>query len=150
MHIFLRGLSGLVQAFIGAYLGALLLLLICVVLGKAATAGDLFSAKLFAYSFFGVLLLAWWVGPAGFLFGIFMMPRIRKWTNDESWPKGFVLGGLMGLLTAVCLHVVAADMPILPLTYVYFPLYCALWCAVYARFIARWTDHTAAKADDVA
>jgi hypothetical protein len=141
-----RALIGIAQAVAGAYVGLRffgLALSAGLAIAEPQQAGsESFLAELFMLANLGTIYFAWWIVPMGVLFGLFLKQRIRRWHRQTAWQQGAGLGAGLGLATAVLFvtPMLLGDGPSPPPWYigpslVFFPVYCAAWCALYSRFV---------------
>jgi hypothetical protein len=93
----------------------------------------------------GCLAMSWWIIPISIIFGHFLVPRILLWPASSATMKGFQLGAALGFITAILFALIPPPPPRLTLVvgYLFLPLYCGVWCALYSRWHVR--DRETAK-----
>jgi hypothetical protein len=111
MSVLRKVLLGAIEALAGAYVGAILFLLILA--SKAAPpATDTPRAdlgwdgvvELVTLAAGGVLALVWWIVPVGAMFNLMLKPRIRSWVRSTATLSGSAIGLGLGLITAALLR----------------------------------------------
>jgi hypothetical protein len=134
------------QALSGAYVGAMLFFLVLYLTQPAEPESrglhfDWTSAReLLTAAFAGVAALVWWIVPIGIVFSRVLSPRIEAWPRSTAATRGALLGAILGLLTSIAFLFAArgsaTPAPVIRTAFVFLPIYCAVWCAMYSRRIA--------------
>jgi hypothetical protein len=138
---------GVAYAVMGAYAGAILFLVTAGIIQSfvdpqdAATFWTSESLRdLFLYPLAGILILSWWIVPAGAFVGFYFCPRLSQWPRKVAVLRGILLGAALGLLTAVFFTLVSwhsTPRPTIQLSFAFLPVYCAVWCGGYSWLNAK-------------
>lgn len=135
------GITGVVQALVGAYLGAALYIRLTTLWDpgqKPLAAGETFTIAAVA-----LLVFSWWIVPMGAAFGVFAKPVIRRWSAREASLRGVVLGALLGAASAWL--AMKAPVPFMEGRHMGFSVdqfwfmvaYCGAWCGLYSWEVTR-------------
>jgi hypothetical protein len=139
-------IRGMVQSVAGAYVGAVLFLVTGIVdsfVHKKGTEmlwtrGDL--SRLFLYPLAGISMLAWWIVPLGVVFGVYVGPKLSQCSRKAAVIRGTLLGGALGLLTAVFFALDSrrsTPTRTIQISFAFLPVYCAAWCGWYSWLTAK-------------
>jgi hypothetical protein len=133
---------GVAKALLGAYVGAILYLLIMATQPAVRPPGARFASwstveDLFSFALAGVGSLMWWIVPIGAVFSLVLDPRIAAWPKSRAARRGALLGAILGTATAVAffLLVWGTAFPArgIQIAFLFVPVYCAVWCAVFSK-----------------
>ena len=141
MSILRRALMGVIHASVGAYIGAMLVLLVGGTQLARETAvglqpvGSQTAGGLLLGAAIGTLAFVWWIVPVGLLFALVFQRWFETWTKSAATVRGAILGAALGLTTAALLRVVNPDLEEARIraAFVVLTLYCALWCSWHCR-----------------
>jgi hypothetical protein len=142
-----HAVGGAAQAMAGAYVGSVLFF---VMLGVTDSLFHLQGTEalwtrkglfeLLSISLAGILMLSWWIVPAGVFVRVFFFPRVPIWPRKAAVIRGILLGAMLGLITAVCFTWVSwgsTPRNTIQASFAFLPLYCAVWCAGYSWLKAK-------------
>ena len=132
---------GVAYAVMGAYVGAILFFITGGLLERTDMLWTGESLRcLFLYSLAGIVILSWWIVPAGSFVGFYFCPRLSQWPRKVAVLRGILLGAALGLLTAVFFSLISRDStprPTIQLSFAFLPVYCAVWCGGYSWLNAK-------------
>jgi hypothetical protein len=141
------GLVGVAEALAGAYIGVALFLLTGLPLTHLTVLKNSPSdfavedvPSIFLAALVGTFAFIWWIAPMGMFFGLVLKDRIRQWSDHSAWAKGAALGATLGLLTALLFAATNSESgtpeQTIKRSFVFLPLYCAVWCGGFAQISA--------------
>ena len=134
-----RAAKGMAYAMTGAYVGAILLVVTAGITDKTEmlwTSNSLHH--LFSFSLVGVIFNGWWILPIGAVLQVHFFPRLSQWRRKAATMTGVLLGAALGLLSSVVLALVhQLATRTIQVSFVFLPVYCAVWCGGYSWLKAK-------------
>ena len=134
-----RAAKGMAYGMAGAYVGALLMFVTAGIIdGTEMIWTENSLHDLFLFSLVGVILNGWWILPIGAALEVHLFPRLSQWHRKAAMMTGVLAGVVVGLLGAVFLTLVSGlPKKTIHMSFVFLPLYCAIWCGGYSWLKAR-------------
>ncbi len=143
-------LLGIGEALLGAWIGAILLLVVGAFIGPRSDPYPVSIwheisefPKLSLLCLVMVVGYSWWIGPVGAFYGIYLRKRFRRSPQKLAMVQALFIGGAFGLLTGILLNLTDSySHDFNRVAFPFFATYCAIWSA--------WFGYRSAHAATVA